>query len=81
MPGNVNSIAIGRDDSSISLIDLRCLGKIGKYKEKTNIDAITGLQFSNSGRLLFSCSAANNRIVTWDILTEEKAGEFGPEIL
>ena len=49
MPSNVNSIAIGRDDSSISLIDLRCLGKIGKYKEKTNIDAITGgFNFQNA---------------------------------
>jgi len=56
MPDNINTLAIGRDDSSINLIDLRTLGKIGKYKEKGNIDSISGLQFSKSGRLLFSCS-------------------------
>jgi WD40 repeat protein len=81
MPNNVNTIAIGRDDSSISLIDLRCLGKIARYREKSNINAITSLQFSNSGRLLFSCAAAANRIVCWDVLSEEKSGECGPEVL
>jgi len=70
MRDNVNTIAIGRDDSSINLIDLRTLGRIGKYKEKNNIDAISCLQFSKSGRLLFSCSSASNRICIWDTLTE-----------
>jgi len=56
MPDNINSIAIGRDDSSIGLVDLRTLGKIGSYKEKSNISGISCLQFSKSGRLLFSCS-------------------------
>lgn len=74
MPDNVNSIAIGRDDSSINLIDLRTLGRIGKYKEKNNIDGISCMQFSKSGRFLFSCSSNTSRIVIWDILHEEKAG-------
>lgn len=56
MPDNVNTLAIGRDDSSINLLDLRTLGKIGKYKEKMNIDSISCLEFSKSGRILFSCS-------------------------
>ena len=37
MPDNINSIAIGRDDSSIGLVDLRTLAKVGSYKEKSNI--------------------------------------------
>lgn len=80
MPDNVNTLAIGRDDSCINLMDLRVLGKIGKFKENSSIDAITCLQFSKSGRLLFSCSLASNRIILWDILQEEKAGEFGPDV-
>ena len=41
MPDNVNTLAVGRDDSSIIMIDLRTLGKIGKYKEKTSIDSVS----------------------------------------
>jgi hypothetical protein len=33
MPDCINTLAIGRDDSSINLIDLRTLGKIGTYRE------------------------------------------------
>mmetsp|Transcript_17497 Transcript_17497/g.29463 ORF Transcript_17497/g.29463 Transcript_17497/m.29463 type:complete len:274 (+) Transcript_17497:415-1236(+) len=80
MPDNMNTLAIGRDDSSINLIDLRTLGKFGKYKEKSNIDSINGLQFSKSGRILFSCSQSNNRIIAWDTMTEQKAGEFASDI-
>ena len=43
MPDNVNTLAIGRDDSSINMIDLRTLGKIGKYKEKNNHNSISCL--------------------------------------
>ena len=80
MPDNVNTLAIGRDDSSINLLDLRTLGKIGKYKEKMNIDSISSLEFSKSGRLLFSCSQSSNKINVWDVLTEEKATEMGQDI-
>lgn len=80
MPDNVNTLAIGKDDSSINLIDLRTLGRLGKYKEKNIIVGISSLQFSKSGRLLFSCSSASNRIVIWDILAQDKAGEMGPEL-
>jgi len=34
------------------------------------------MEFSKSGRLLFS-SYSNNTIKLWDILSEEKVGEFG----
>lgn len=80
MPDNVNTLAIGRDDSSINMIDLRTLGKLGKYKEKNNHNSISSLQFSKSGRLIFSCSQNRNRIVVWDTLTEAIVGEFGSEI-
>lgn len=80
MPDNVNTLAIGRDDSSINMIDLRTLGKIGKYKEKNNHNSISSLQFSKSGRLIFSCSQNKNSIVAWDTLTEQKVGEFGPDV-
>lgn len=76
MPDNVNTIAIGRDDSSINLIDLRTLGRVGKYKEENNIDSISCMQFSKSGRFLFSSSSNANKIVVWDILNEVKAGEI-----
>ena len=80
MPDNINSIAIGRDDSSIGLVDLRTLAKVGSYKEKSNISGISCLQFSKSGRLLFSCSKEQNKICIWDVLNEEKTGEFGSDV-
>lgn len=43
MPDCVNTLAVGRDDSTINLIDLRTLGKIGKYKETNNIDSINSM--------------------------------------
>jgi WD40 repeat protein len=69
----VNTIAIGCDDSSIKLYDLRALGKVGKYKEEGSYESVQSLCFSVSGRLLFS-SYHNNKIKIWDILTEKKAG-------
>jgi hypothetical protein len=41
MPDNINTIAVGTEDSSILLMDLRTLGKIGKYVDKTSISAVT----------------------------------------
>lgn len=35
MPESVNTLAIGCDDSSIKLYDLRAIGKVGKYKEES----------------------------------------------
>ena len=81
MPTNINTLAIGRDDSRINLIDLRTLGMVAKYKEESNLDSVSSLQFSKSGRLIFSCSQNQNRIVAWDTLSEEKAGEFGSGFL
>ena len=34
MPDCVNTLAIGFDDSSIKLHDLRAIGKVGKYEEE-----------------------------------------------
>jgi len=31
---SANTIAVGCDDSSIKLYDLRAIGKVGKYKEE-----------------------------------------------
>ena len=76
MPDNVNTLAVGRDDSSINLIDLRTLGKIGKYKINNNIDSISSMRFSKSGRLLFSSSANAPKINIWDTLTQELVSEI-----
>jgi guanine nucleotide-binding protein G(I)/G(S)/G(T) subunit beta-1 len=71
----VNTLAIGCDDSSIKLYDLRAIGKMGKYKEESGFESVQSLAFSSSGRLLFS-SYNNNKIKIWDILTEKKAGQL-----
>ena len=63
----MNTIAIGCDDSSIKLYDLRAIGKIGKYKEDQGYESVQSLAFSNSGRILFS-SYNNNNIKIWDVL-------------
>ena len=67
----MNTIAIGCDDSSIKLYDLRSLGKVGKYKEEQGFESVQSLAFSNSGRLLIS-SYTNNKIKVWDVLRETK---------
>jgi WD40 repeat protein len=74
----VNTIAIGCDDSSIKLYDLRAVGKVGKYKEEQGFESVQSLAFSNSGRLLFS-SYSNNKIKVWDTLTQQKVTQMqGP---
>jgi len=63
----VNTLAIGCDDSTIKLYDLRAVGKIGKFKEEGSYESVLSLAFSASGRMLFS-SYANNKIKMWDVL-------------
>ena len=77
----MHTLAIGLDDASINIVDLRTLGEIGSYKEKTNVDGISCLEFSKSGRLLFSCAQASNSITCWDTICEQRAGLFGTEYL
>jgi WD40 repeat protein len=69
----VNTLAVGCDDSSIKLYDLRAIGKVGKYNEEQGFESVQSLCFSSSGRLIFS-SYYNNKIKIWDILAEKKAG-------
>ena len=72
----MNTLAIGCDDSSIKLYDLRSIGgKIGKYKEEQGFESVQSLAFSNSGRLLFS-SYVNNNIKVWDVLEERKVSQM-----
>lgn len=40
MPECVNTLAIGFDDSSIKLHDLRALGKVGKYEEEQGFESV-----------------------------------------
>jgi WD40 repeat protein len=40
MPESVNTIAVGCDDSSIKLYDLRAIGKVGKYKEVDSFESV-----------------------------------------
>ena len=81
MPANVHTLAIGLDDASINIVDLRTLGEIGSYKEKTSVDGISCLEFSKSGRLLFSCAKDSSRINCWDTICETRAGLFGADFL
>lgn len=69
MPDSVNTLAIGSDDSSIKIFDLRAIGKIGKLEEEHEYQSVLSLQFSNSGRLLFS-SYNNTKVKVWDVLHE-----------
>ncbi len=75
MPDCVHSIAIGCDDSSIKMYDLRAVGKIGRYKEDSSFESVQTLEFSASGRLLFS-SYNNNRIKVWDIVNEKRVSQL-----
>lgn len=36
----VNTLAVGCDDSSIKLYDLRAVGKVGKYKEEQGFESV-----------------------------------------
>lgn len=73
---SVNTLAIGCDDSSIKLYDLRAIGgKIGKFKEEQGYESVQSLAFSTSGRLLFS-SYNNNHVKVWDVLHERKAHQM-----
>jgi guanine nucleotide-binding protein G(I)/G(S)/G(T) subunit beta-1 len=75
MPENVNAIAVGYEDFSIKLWDLRALGKVGKFFDKTStsFDSVKSMCFSKSGRLLFA-AYNTNCIRVWDLLTEQKVG-------
>ena len=39
-PCSVNTLAVGCDDSSIKLYDLRAIGKLGKYKEESSFESV-----------------------------------------
>jgi WD40 repeat protein len=75
MPENINTLAVGYEDHSIKIWDLRALGKVGKFKDATttSYDSVKSLCFSKSGRLLFA-AYNNNCIKVWDLLTELKVG-------
>ena len=79
MPDNINTIAVGRDESSINLLDLRTLGLLAQYKEDKNVSAISSMEFSRSGRILFSCSANLNTMNCWDIINEKQICSFGSD--
>ena len=75
MPENVNTIAVGYEDGTVKIWDLRCTESIGKLKEKKAVyDGIKSLQFSKSGRLLFSAHNSNY-VKIWDLLTEDTVGQ------
>ena len=75
MPENVNTLAVGYEDHSIKLWDLRASGRVGKFFEKSSdsFDSVKSMQFSKSGRLLFA-AYNTNCIRVWDLLTQSKVG-------
>ena len=72
MPENINTLAVGYEDSSVKLWDLRAEGKVGKLFDSTD-GGLKGIQFSNSGRLIFA-AYNSNVIKVWDILQEKRVG-------
>ena len=75
MPENINTLAVGYEDASCRIWDLRTIGSIGKLKDK-GFESVTAMEFSKSGRLLFSAHNTN-KIKVWDVLTEKNLGTFG----
>ena len=49
MPENINTLAVGYEDHSIKIWDLRALGKVGKFKDATttSYDSVKSLCFSS----------------------------------
>ena len=79
MQENINTIAVGYENSSIEIWDLRALGKVGKLDETDEkYESVQSLAFSKSGRLLFA--SYNNSIKIWDLLSESKVGSFGDNV-
>jgi len=78
MPENVNTIAVGYEDASIKIWDLRAIDKIAKLTDKDEkfYASVNSMAFSKSGRLLFS-AYNNTKIKVWDLLTGSKNTEFG----
>jgi guanine nucleotide-binding protein G(I)/G(S)/G(T) subunit beta-1 len=75
MPENVNTLAVGYEEKTIKLWDLRAMAPLGTYVEKESkfFDAVKSFSFSKSGRLLFS-AYSSNIIKIWDLLTETAVG-------
>ena len=79
MQENINTIAVGYENSSIEIWDLRALGKVAKLDETDEkYESVQSLAFSKSGRLLFA--SYNNSIKIWDLLSESKVGSFGDNV-
>ena len=77
MPDTLNTIANGCEDASINLFDLRALGAVGTYTEANAFESVTALEFSKSGRILFSSDV--NSIKAWDVLTTKKISKAGSD--
>ena len=40
MPENINTLAVGHEDGSVKIWDLRAIGKIGKFKEENFFETV-----------------------------------------
>jgi guanine nucleotide-binding protein G(I)/G(S)/G(T) subunit beta-1 len=77
MPENINTMAVGYEDASVKIWDLRALWAVGRLND-TGYESVTSMEFSKSGRFLFSSHNAM-KVKCWDVLTETKVCEFGGE--
>ena len=75
MPENVNTLAVG-NNSEVKIWDLRALGAVSVLAEPDeNYEEVCSVEFSKSGRLLFTQYATVIKI--WDIVKEANLGQFG----
>lgn len=69
MPENVNTLAVGYDDSNVKVWDLRALHPVAVLNDKNSFESVSNLAFSKSGRIIF-VSHAGKRIISWDLMNE-----------
>jgi WD40 repeat protein len=69
MPGSCTTFAIGCADAFTQLLDVRAGGRVGIYPFPNFQAAVTQVEFSKSGRLMFTAGEEGS-IALWDTLDE-----------
>lgn len=80
LPTNNYTFATGSDDGTSRLFDLRMLGQLNMYatdeeKDSNAAAAVTSIDFSSTGRLLFAGNSYYT-VVVWDTVTGDPYAEL-----